>query len=271
MNELTLFEGNEVMILTKEDVNFEFKGDFLIRAKDVSSILGYSQTNDFVSLIKLKYVFKVKNSDLAKSQNRKLNNAGEIFVSSFGLNQGLSNSTMPKAEPFQDWLYEDALPSIQKHGAYLTPEKIEDVLLNPDTLIKLATELKTERAKRKEAEQKVIEVAPKMEYLDTILKSKGTVTTTQIAKDYGLSAYELNQILKEEGVQYLVNKQWVLKQKYADKGYTQSYTIDIVRRNGEKDFKMNTRWTQKGRLFIHEILTGRGIKANIDKDYFDAK
>jgi anti-repressor protein len=271
MDKLMAFEGQQVMILLKEDVDFKFKGDFLVRAKDASGILEYAQANDFVNIINPKYVYKVKNSDLAKSQNRKLNNAGEIFISNFGLNQGVANSTMPKAEPFQDWLYEEMLPSVQKHGAYLTPDAIEKTLADPDFIIRVATELKNERSKRVEAENKLLEVAPKIAYIDNILKSKSTVTTSQISKDYGLTAAELNKILKEEKVQYKVNDQWLLRVEHDNKGYTQSYTIDIVRTDGRQDVKMNTRWTQTGRLFIHEILTKRGFKANIEKEYNDAR
>lgn len=270
-NSLMAFEGHEVMVLAKDDVNIEFKGDFLVRARNVSDVLEYSQTTDFVSLIKPKYVYKLKNSDLAKSQIRKINNAGELFISSFGLNQGLSNSTMSKAEPFQDWLFEDMLPSISNHGAYLTPDTIEKTLADPDFIIRIATELKNEKIKRVEAENKLLEVAPKMAYIDNILRSKSTVTTSQISKDYGLTAAELNKILKEEKVQYKVNEQWLLRVEHDNKGYTQSYTIDIVRTDGRQDVKMNTRWTQTGRLFIHEILTKRGFKANIEKEYNDAR
>lgn len=272
MSELAMFEGQyEVMIITKEEVNFEFKGDFLVRAKDVAAVLGYSQTNDFVSLIKTKYIHKIKNSDLAKSQNRKLNNAGEQFISNFGLNQGLANSTMPKAEPFQDWLYEDMLPSVQKHGAYLTADTLEKTLSDPDFIIKLATEIKSEREKRLLAERQVESLKPKIAYLDTILQSKGLVTTTQVAKDYGLTAPELNKILHDLGIQYLINKQWVLYRKHADKGYTQSYSFDFKHKDGTPDVKMNTRWTQNGRKFIHEELTKLGIKANIEKEFKKVK
>ncbi|MCF2717856.1 Bro-N domain-containing protein [Paenibacillus sp. UKAQ_18] len=130
-NQLMFFEGKHpVMLLMPEDVNFQFKGDFLVSAKDAAFVLEYSQTNDFISLIKPKYVYKVKNSDLAKSQNRKLNNAGEVFISSFGINQGVSNSTMPKAEPFQDWLFEDVMPSVQKTGKYEMPGSLEPELIH---------------------------------------------------------------------------------------------------------------------------------------------
>ncbi len=114
-------------------------------------------------------------------------------------------------------------------------------------------------------QQRVAEYEPKITYLDQILQSKDTVTITQIAKDYGMSGQKLNQILNEEGVQYKQNGQWLLYRKHQDKGLTKSYTVDVVHTNGERTVKMNTRWTQKGRLFIHDLLTKRGIVAMIDR------
>lgn len=114
-------------------------------------------------------------------------------------------------------------------------------------------------------EQRVAEYEPKISYLDRILQSKGTMTITQIAKDYGMSGQALNQILHDEKVQYKQNSQWLLYRQHHDKGYTKSETIDITRSNGDPDTKLNTRWTQKGRLFIHEILKKRGILPVMDR------
>lgn len=114
-------------------------------------------------------------------------------------------------------------------------------------------------------EQRVAEYEPKITYLDQILQSKDTVTITQIAKDYGLSGQSLNKILHEAGVQFKQNGQWLLYRKHQDKGYTKSYTVDVLHNSGSQTAKMNTRWTQKGRLFIHDLLTQRGIVAMIDR------
>lgn len=115
-------------------------------------------------------------------------------------------------------------------------------------------------------EQRVKEFEPKLSYLDQILHSKDAVTVTQIAKDYGLSGTALNQILHEERVQYKQNDQWLLYAKHQDKGYTKSRTLDILHNSGERTVKMNTRWTQKGRLFIHELLSKRGIIPFMDRE-----
>ena len=102
-------------------------------------------------------------------------------------------------------------------------------------------------------------------YLDTILESRGTMTTTQIAADYDLSAKALNRILHEEGIQHYVNGQWILYKKHMGQGYTKSHTFHFVHSDGRQDAKITTQWTQKGRLMIHEILTKRGIVAVMDR------
>ncbi|PGS69046.1 hypothetical protein COC69_26125 [Bacillus cereus] len=112
-------------------------------------------------------------------------------------------------------------------------------------------QLALENAQKK---QIIHELKPRADYTDRILKNKGMVTITQIAKDYGMSGQEMNDLLHELGVQYKQSKQWLLYKKYHGKGYTHSETIDIVRSDGRADVSMTTKWTQKGRLFIYDIL-----------------
>ena len=111
----------------------------------------------------------------------------------------------------------------------------------------------------KKQEQVIGELKPKADYVDTILKNKGLVTITQISKDYGMSGTAMNNKLHELGIQYKQSDQWLLYRAYQDKGYTFSETIDIVRTDGRPDVKMNTKWTQKGRLFLYELLKDNGI------------
>lgn len=172
----------------------------------------------------------------------------------------------PVADKFQDWVTKEVLPSIRKHGAYLTNDKIEEILLSPDTLIKVATELKNEREKNVLLTQQVSESRPKADYYDKIMQSKSLVTITQIAKDYGWSAKQMNDKLHSLGVQYKIGGQWVLYSKYQDKGYTFSTTVDITKRDGSSDVKMNTKWTQKGRVFIYNLLKVDDILPTIEQE-----
>lgn len=162
----------------------------------------------------------------------------------------------PTAEKFQDWVTEEVLPSIRKHGAYLTNEKIEEVLLSPDTLINLATQLKEERAKVEQLEN---ELRESTRYLDLILESKDDILTTQISQDYGMSAKKFNLLLNELGIQRLVNRQWILYAKYQGKGYINSRTHPFVDKKGNTRTNITTVWTQSGREFLYRRLRDNDI------------
>nr|DAN10289.1 MAG TPA: antirepressor protein [Caudoviricetes sp.] len=110
-------------------------------------------------------------------------------------------------------------------------------------------------------EQQIAEFQPVRDYVDEILSSTSTLTTTQVAADYDLSARALNQILYEAKIQRNVNGQWILYKSEMGKGYTKSETFTFTRNDGRLDSKIQTKWTQKGRLRIHEILTAKGIEA----------
>lgn len=147
------------------------------------------------------------------------------------------------------------------------------------TTFKEALQLALEQQEKIEAlqlenevkEQQILEYKPKVEYLDTILNSTDTMTVTQIAADYGISGQKLNKILHEARIIRKVGGQWLLYTDEMQKGYTKSETTTIKIKDkvtGEEREKtvLNTKWTQKGRLKIHEILKSQGIMANIDKE-----
>lgn len=114
-------------------------------------------------------------------------------------------------------------------------------------------------------DQIIGELKPRADYTDKILQNKGLVTITQIAKDYGMSGQEMNQKLHELGIQYKQSGQWLLYKDYQKLGYTHSETVDITRADGRPDIKMNTKWTQKGRLFIYNKLKEEGILPIIER------
>lgn len=168
------------------------------------------------------------------------------------------------AEKFQDWLAVEVLPTIRKHGAYATPETIESIIANPDFGIQLLSNLKEEKEKNLLLEQQVAEYEPKISYLDSILQSTDTVAITQIAADYGISAMAMNKKLHELKVQHKVSGQWILYTKHQREGYTKSHTVKVPKSDGTEKVVMNTKWTQKGRLFIYELLKENGIYPLMD-------
>lgn len=149
---------------------------------------------------------------------------------------------------------------------------IDEIINNPDFGIQLLSTLKEEKEKRKALEievkikdQIIGELKPKADYTSMILNNKGLVTITQIAKDYGMSGQEMNKILHNLGVQYKQSEQWLLYKTYQDKGYTHSTTVDIKHKDGTPDIRMNTKWTQKGRLFLYELLKKNGYLPVIEQ------
>lgn len=170
------------------------------------------------------------------------------------------------AEKFQDWVTGEVLPSIRKHGAYMTPEKIEEALLNPDTIINLAQQLKSEREGRLIAEQQVNELRPKATYYDRVLADKSLVTISIIAKDYGMSGRTLNKKLHGLGVIYKQGNTWLLYAKYQLTGWTHSDTTIVKCKDGTEKAVLNTKWTQKGRLGLYELLKQENILPLIEQD-----
>lgn len=162
------------------------------------------------------------------------------------------------ADKFQDWLAVEVLPAIRKHGMYATDE----LLNNPDLLIGVATKLKEERTLRLVAEQRVNELQPKAEYYDNILKNKSLMTISIIAKNYGMSATKMNNLLHELGVQYRQGKAWLLYRKHQDKGYTHTEMIPV---QGSENLKPSTKWTQQGHIFIYQLLKDNGIPPLIEQ------
>ena len=102
---------------------------------------------------------------------------------------------------------------------------------------------------------------PKITYYDMVLKSEGLIPITSIAKDYGMSGQAFNKMLHDLKVQYKQGKQWLLHSKYDNLGWTQSETYC----NGDKSF-LHTKWTQKGRLGLYELLKSKNILPTIEKE-----
>lgn len=189
-----------------------------------------------------------------------------VVVNEAGLYSLILTSRKPQAKEFKRWVTHDVLPSIRKHGLYA----IDDVLENPDLLIKALTELKKEREEKKRLElenavkaQQIAEMQPKVSYYDIVLACPDLVTITQIAKDFGMSAKKLNKILKEKKIQFKQGRTWFLYQKYAEQGYTQSKTYLY---DEDNHTAMHTLWTQKGRLFIYELLKADGILPVMERE-----
>lgn len=248
------FEDQQVRTLTIDDQPY-FVG------KDVAEILGYSRGRKAVNdHVRETHKHDVPIRDAIGREQR------TTVIDEAGLYSLVLSSKLPNAEKFQEWVTSEVLPAIRKHGAYMTDQKIEEVLTDPDTIIQLATQLKEEREARLIAEQQVNELKPKATYYDRILANPALVTITVIAKDYGMSGAAMNKKLHDLGVQYRQGNIWLLYSKYQKLGWTQSETHMIERNDGTEKAVVNTKWTQKGRLGLYELLKQNDVLPLIEKD-----
>ena len=156
-NNLQIFEGQKVEI-------FEFNGEVLFNPYDVAAILGVKNVRDRIRDFNDNQRIKLTQSTVGIPDNLDIPTSGRVYITESGVYKLTFQSRKPQAEKFSDWVTGEVLPSIRKHGAYLTPDKVEEVLLNPDTIIKIAQNLKEEQEKRRQLEIENNELKPKANY-----------------------------------------------------------------------------------------------------------
>ena len=242
-------------------------------ASECARILGYSNPRDAILRhCKPEGVVKHDGVSLTTNQYGILTEqvVEKTYITEGNLYRLIIRSKLPAAERFERWIFDEVLPTIRKHGLYATEKVLDEMLADPDYGIRLFSELKAERQRRKALEmenaqhkQIIGELRPKASYYDLILQNKSLVPISKIAKDYGMSGKAFNKLLHELGVQYKMGDTWLLYQQYADQGYTQSRTHAI---DAEKS-RMHTYWTQKGRLFLYDLLKNRrGLLPMIERN-----
>ncbi len=257
MNKLEVFknqEFGEVRTITIDDEPY-FVG------KDVADILGYSRPDHAINN-------HVDDEDKLMYQIDTLGQKRQMFIiNESGLYSLILSSKLPNTRRFKRWVTSEVLPAIRKHGMYA----IDDLIANPDLGIAALNALKEEREKNKKLEesvavktQQISEMIPKASYYDVVLNCKDLVSISTIAKDYGWSAKKMNKTLHEKGIQFKQRETWLLYQKYAEKGYTSTKTHTYLDSEGQHT-KVHTYWTQKGRLFIYDLLKKDGIYPNIER------
>lgn len=228
-------------------------GELMFVAKDVCDCLEITKHRDAISRL-----------DSDERGSVKLDTPGGkqdiAAINEYGLYNLVLSSRKPEAKEFKRWITHDVIPAIRKTGSYsmAIPQTL------PEALRAYANEVESHNATKAivaQQEQQIAEFKPVKDYVDKILSSKSCLTITQIAADYGMSAQELNKILHEAGLQRKVGDQWILYKQHMAKGFTKSETFTFCRSDGRLDSKITTKWTQKGRLEIHSILTKLNIHA----------
>lgn len=225
-------------------------------ARDVASALGYANPKDAVNRHCRPKGVRVH--DLLTAGGRQK----VKFIDEGNLYRLMAGSRLPSAERFESWIFDDLVPRTLKEGGYLLDIKGE----TDSELLSRALLLAENKIKERDRHISVLEEknaqnaielslqAPKVRYFDKVLHSASTYTTTQIAKELGMSGRELNYRLKLLGVQFRQSGTWMLTARYQKEGYTRTHTHIWQNRNGETGTAMHTVWTERGRLFIHHLL-----------------
>ena len=240
----------------------QINGEPWFVANEVCSILSISNSRDAIT--RLDSDEKLTSVLPTSGQRRKTN-----LVNESGLYQLIFQSRKKEAKEFKRWVTHEVLPSIRKHGGYLTPEKTRELLMNPDVIIDLAYKLKAEQNTNMELmlevshkdevlklqEAQLTRQAPAVEYHDRVLNTQDTVTTNLIAKELGMSAIKLNQILhKDYRLIYKQGDVWHLYARFQDMNLTRTKTYTYTGTDGNERSSVSLVWTQKGRRFIHELF-----------------
>lgn len=245
----------------------EKEGEPYICLADVCKILELEQVSRVKSRLNQDGVITSKVIDkLGRKQEA-------TFINESNLYKVIFQSRKPEAEKFTEWVTSEVLPSIRKTGGYIVGEEN----MNEDELVLKAMNVlnkKVENLKNKNkqltienAQQKQVigELKPKADYLDRILKSKSIVPISYIAKDYGMTAQALNTKLHDLGVQYKIGQTWLLYKEHQVFGYTHSKITEFKRKDGTLDTNTTMEWTQKGRLFLYELLKKNGLVPVIER------
>lgn len=192
----------------------------LFCASDVAKALGYKNPTEAIQDHCKRVVERCTSDLLGRRQTMKFVPEGDIY-------RLTASSKLPGAEKFESWVFDEVLPSIRKHGAYMTPETLEKVLLSPDTLMQLAQNLKDEQEKRKVLETKIEQDKPKVLFADAVASAKTSILIGELAK-----------LLKQNGVDIGQNRlfEWMRQNGY------------LIRRQGS-DYNMPTQRSMEQGLF----------------------
>lgn len=194
-----------------------------------------------------------------------------IIINESGLYSLIFASKLESAQRFKHWVTSEVLPQIRQTGSYNNTQLIDnDGKVNLEVLKLLIAQeeesrkqIQEQQLQIEEQQDKIEKMEPKCSYYDKIMSDNNVMCVTPIAKDYGMSATELNKLLHNYGVQYKIDGQWILYQEYADKGYVKSVPFEPKYYNG---VVLQTRWTQKGRKFIYELLKEHGILPILERN-----
>ncbi len=246
---------NELQIFNNEDFGqvrvVELNGEPWFVAADVCRVLEIKNVSDAISRLDDDEKDAVGITDTIGREQQM------TVISESGLYALTITSRKPYAKKFRKWLTAEVAVSIRKHGIYLDPH----APIDPRFLRKMADELEERDKQIAALTTQVAELKPKADYAESILRCQDAVPVTLIAKDYGQSGASFNELLHDLKIQFKTGSAWALYQPYAKMGY--AVTIPTTLKNGLT--VTQTRWTQKGRMFLYNLLKSEGIVPVIER------
>ena len=239
MNEIQIFKNQEfgaIRTMSNE------QGDVMFCAKDVAEALGYNNTMKAVR-DHVDEEDKLRERIVLSGQNRQA-----IFINESGLYALILSSKLDSAKRFKHWVTSEVLPAIRKQGGYMVarPDETDEQVL--------ARALQIMQAAVQHRDEEIARLKPRAEYADSVLDSINCITTTQLAKELGMTAQELNRRLCELRIQYWQSGQYMLYADYARMGFAKSRTSKHVLKHGMVMTEVYLVWTERGRSFIHQLL-----------------
>jgi prophage antirepressor-like protein len=262
-NELRIFkfEGNDVRTVIRND-------EPLWILKDVCDVLGLNSPHKVAERLDEDERNQIPVIDsIGRSQET-------TVITESGLYNVILRSDKPEASRFRKWVTSEVLPEIRKTGGYMiasNDEADEDIMARALIIAQRTIERRNERIAKLEMtvgvkDQQIAELQPKASYYDVILNTKDAISVTKIAKDYGKSAVWLNGYLHDKGIQFKQGDVWLLYAKYAEQGYTSTKTHVHPGKDGEMHSTIHTYWTQKGRLFLYDLLKQGNILPLVERE-----
>ena len=273
--------ANDVQIFTNEEFGeirtINIDNEPLFVGKDVAKALGYVDVAHSI----LDHVEEEDrtNSKTQGQNDPKFGQRGTWLINESGLYSLIMSSKLESAKRFKRWVTSEVLPTIRKTGGYVNNDElfIDTYFEGADEQTKSILRLNLAQIRRLNEEkrqlqetvavqnQQITEMKPKVTYYDIVLQCTDTIPISVIAKDYGKSAKWMNNYLNTKGIQYKQGDVWLLYQKYAEKGYTKTKTIVYDGVDANNHSKIHTYWTQKGRLFIYDLMKSDGILPLIEQ------
>ena len=250
MNEIKIFKHKmfgEIRTMTNENGETFFVGN------DVAKALGYSAPRNAIAT-HVDDEDKTTASIQCTGSNYKTQ---AVVINESGLYALILSSKLPQAREFKRWVTSEVLPQIRQTGGYIPTHDADGRQLSDMEIMCLALQIQQKTIEQKN--ELIDELAPKAEYCDEVLESVDCFTTTQVAKELGMTVHDLTKLLTERKVMYKQSGQYMLFADYARKGYAKSRTHSYYDPEGEMHTRTYLVWTEKGRKMIHRLCKSEEI------------